>query len=176
MIPFYSLHVVKQYSPFLGCQIDLPFRILLLSDGSLTRHLQIFLGSSIQIQILRTGIAQLTDYHGNFIYSQIHYPQISRQTCLVTEKNVKVVYANSIWNKDILQKYCTNPNIPIGNWLIESELDIFRYLYKIEYIYSSHLEEYFDCEGPFWSRYYFLIHNGNILASIQEVFSSRLKI
>nr|YP_010336448.1 hypothetical protein MW428_pgp044 [Goniotrichopsis reniformis]UNJ14854.1 hypothetical protein [Goniotrichopsis reniformis] len=174
MIPLYSFQISELYAPSLLDQIPLLFRILIFSDGSLTRHLQIILGDYINIELENTALAQLNDYHGNLLYTKIDYPQISRQIWLVTEKNGKVVYANSIWNENILRKYFKDPNIPIGNWLIESELDIFRKIYKVEYVHYYDLEKHFGYKGPFWSRYYFLIHKGDILASINEIFSSRI--
>nr|YP_010336644.1 hypothetical protein MW557_pgp044 [Rhodospora sordida]UNJ15050.1 hypothetical protein [Rhodospora sordida] len=174
MISFYSSQIPKLPDIFTFSQIFLPFRILLLSDGSLTRHLHIFLGYSMKVQILETAIIPLKDYHYDSIYSKIPYPQISRQIWLIMNKNTKILYANSIWNEMVFLKYFKNPEIPLGNWLIQSELDIFRLIYKVEYIYCYTLEKQFGCRGPFWTRYYFLIHNGNILASIQEVFSSTL--
>lgn len=174
MVSIYSFRMQKLQAAYNFNKITIPFRLLLFSDGSLTRHLQILSGYSIRIMIIKTSIAQLKDRHGNYIYFTVPYPQISRQIWLVNEKNVKVVYANSIWNQEAFNKYLTVPKIPIGKWIIDSEIDVFRYIYKIEYIYSINLENHFKCKGPFWTRYYFLIHDGEILASIQEVFSSNL--
>nr|YP_010335859.1 hypothetical protein MW631_pgp043 [Chroothece richteriana]UNJ14265.1 hypothetical protein [Chroothece richteriana] len=155
---------------------DMPscFKLLILSDGSLTRHLQLILNSTIQVEIDMFDKHSLLNYHYCGIHSVIPGPRISRRIWLITEQKEKVVYAHSIWPRNMFLRDFSNPDQSIGNWLIESEIDVFKYIYKIEYVYSYHLEQNFNSPGPFWSRYYFLVRNGCILTSVQEVFSPLL--
>ena len=171
MISLYSL-IVKQ-SSFKSPSVIIPpiWQTILLSDGSLTRHLEILLGTPVELQIQTIANIQLRDYSERFICSKICYPQISRLVWLRAHNKGNIVYANSIWNTKILSEFITNERLPIGRLFIDLELDICKQIYQIEYVHSYELERKFQYVGPFWSRQYFLMHHGEILASIQEFFS-----
>nr|YP_009296842.1 hypothetical protein Bangp_103 [Bangiopsis subsimplex]AOM66185.1 hypothetical protein Bangp_103 [Bangiopsis subsimplex]ARO90455.1 conserved hypothetical plastid protein [Bangiopsis subsimplex] len=174
MISVLSLHYTY-LSNVVSCHIlPIEWQIILFSDGSLTRHLEILLGEFIYVKIQAKNLWRLNPLLEKFIYSQIPYPRIKREIWLTTEKNVKVIYAISLWNNKALYKHFKNRNIPLGKILIESELDIHKQTYKIELIISSNLEKQFKRQGPFWSRSYFLIHSKNILAFVQEIFSPQI--
>lgn len=173
MITYFSFQNISLLYNIPYSVIPKEWQLILFSDGSLTRHLEILLKNSIKLQIYKITTAKLVNYHEQFVCSNISYPQKNRQTWLITQNNKKILYATSIWNHSSLST-SFSINIPIGKFLIETELDIFREIYKIDLLYSHDLEKEFNSKGPFWSRNYFLKHNQQILANIQEVFSPRI--
>ena len=175
MISLYSFQLAQSFKRVSLKGLAPIWQTILLSDGSLTRHLEILSGGLIQLKIELVMIIQSYNSFDKLLCSKILYPQLSRKIWLTTKEGSRIVYANSIWDADELSKLINNEKLPLGISFIESELDIFKQIYKIDYIYSIDLENSFKQIGPFWSRYYFLLHHGKIIASILEIFSPCLE-
>lgn len=63
---------------------------------------------------------------------------------------------------------------PIGQFLIESQADIYKDIHEIYFGYSKNLENQFNSKGPIWGRKYTLYYHQEYLATIQEFFSPYL--
>nr|YP_010338587.1 hypothetical protein MW432_pgp044 [Rhodaphanes brevistipitata]UNJ18537.1 hypothetical protein [Rhodaphanes brevistipitata] len=175
MVSLFSSKILDSIYQIPNEAVSEKLQVLLFSDGSLTRHSEIILGTEIEIE-LHNNTKSMYKQDEKILRGQIPNPRINRQIWLKTVQGVKIAYATSIWKKEIFYEVFLKKNIALGNYLIELEYDIYKEIYNIEYIYCYHLEKEFQREGPFWSRHYFLRHNGEILASIREVLSPSIYI
>jgi len=67
-----------------------------------------------------------------------------------------------------------HPDLPIGQNLIQEKLETFREVRRLYYGEAEPIARLLNCSGPFWARHYLLLHRGQPLTVIYEVFSSRL--
>jgi chorismate--pyruvate lyase len=163
-----------------GDEISSPFwRLLLLSDGSVTRHLQLLTGSRVKVECLSmVDIGESLEGlpPGAEI---IPGPRVERQVLLQggsrgDEPRTNLVYACSWWNADRVDEFLKDKSKPIWVSLSEGQVEIYR---EIQYVHQGHnesLEEVFKCKGPFFGRRYIFWHQSKPLCLIYEVFSPKL--
>ena len=143
------------------------WRIILLGDGSFTRHSQILTYSTSVINHICTHI-----YIKNNIHSSSY---VNRKIWIGTNKRKNLIFASSWWNLIEYEKVYKDPSKAIGSFLIQSELDFYRDIHGIFLGYSLELELIFASTGPFWGRYYTLFHKGQPVSIIYEIFSPILE-
>ncbi|CAG9464556.1 unnamed protein product [Pedinophyceae sp. YPF-701] len=159
-----------------------PWRVMLLSDGSVTRHLQILSGLDIEVDCLsmrRLSDAELAEAHDRLPdVSLIDGPVVERQVVLrrTCRSKQALVYAASWWNADKVDTYLRDRSKPIWASLSEERLELHRQLCEVRYGRSPELEaaELLGHPGPFWARHYVFYHDGAPLTVIYEVFSTAL--
>nr|YP_009402701.1 hypothetical protein [Compsopogon caeruleus]ARX96055.1 hypothetical protein [Compsopogon caeruleus] len=144
--------------------------ILMVSDGSLTRQLEILTQSSIQtLYTLNSDISCSNAKKDLFC-------NVIREIYLINRDGDKLVYAVSWWISNIHIHnidYIIN-NIPIGKYFIENRIDFYKDIISIHLLYSDNYRTIFFKQGPYWSRYYLLYLDKQAVAIFLEIFSPKL--
>jgi len=152
------------------------WRVMLLSDGSVTRHLQLLTDITIQVECLeQADVAGHEDLPE--AVALIPGPLVQRQVYLVNSATQeRLVYAASWWSKEDLRRYMRESEAPIWVNLQAKRAELYR---SIERVYLGHhpvLDHEFDAQGePLWGRHYVFFHEGRPLTVIYEVFSNSLE-
>ena len=161
--------VVKNGLPH--TQLTPPWQLLLLGDGSPTRHLQLLTGESTEVDVIdMSSIGMDTDNAPKLIQA-VPGPRLRRQVWLRTASGQRLAYASSWWEASHVDEYLQNRSLPIWASLARLRTELYRDVQGIEYGYSTSLETGFNQAGPFWGRYYLFWHRGQPLTLIYEVFS-----
>lgn len=151
------------------------WNLLLLSDGSVTRHLQVLSGEPTQINLIdMSPIGDSTDGAPGYI-QQINGPRMRRQVWLHNSFDAPLAYASSWWDASLVDAYLKNKSLPIWASLAAQKAELYRQILCVQQGHSEALENAFGCPGPFWGRYYFFWHDQKPLTLIYEVFSPRLQ-
>lgn len=153
------------------------WKVMLLSDGSVTRHLQLLTNQRVQVECLemknigeeRSGLPAAT--------GQLEGPLVQRQVLLhIPGPHSKAyVYATSWWNAATVDEYLTDRNQPIWVSLSQGRTELYRDILQLELGHCPYLEGRFQATGPFWGRQYLFWHGGKPLTLIYEVFSPALE-
>jgi chorismate lyase len=165
-------------------QVDPVLRLLLLGDGLTTRTLAALTQEPIQAHLLDTGRVELLAEQSAAPQSmqrltkdlaRLGSPLMRRRVWLCGATSQQpLLYATSWWNSDHLAQYLPHPDLPIGQNLIQEKLETFREVRRLYYGEAEPIARLLNCPGPFWARHYLLLHRGQTLTVIYEVFSSRL--
>ncbi|GAQ80691.1 hypothetical protein KFL_000600080 [Klebsormidium nitens] len=152
------------------------WRVLLLSDGSVTRHLQLLsdFGSvtadCFQMAEIGDDLAGLPPGA-----ELVPGPRVQRQVWLRTADGQPLVYAASWWSAREVRGYLKEVQKPIWVNLSETRAELYRDVQRLYLGFSDELERAFGVPGPFWSRHYVFYHDGRPLTLIYEVFSRSLE-
>jgi len=151
------------------------WKVILLSDGSVTRHLQLLTGLPVSVECIEmrdigrdiSGLPKDVE--------QLQGDIVQRQVFLRTGSIAKVqVYAASWWNKDEVECYLKDQEKPIWVSLCEGRTEMYREIKRCYYGNSPKLQRVFENTGPFWARHYIFWHGGKPLTIVYEVFSPSL--
>lgn len=154
----------SQTNYLLNQLIPLEWQLVLINDGSFTQNLNSLTGKNIKIEII--------SIFENKILNQHNY---TREIWLKDHNCNRLAFAQSLWPIYNNTKYLKLPNNqPVGQSLIELQIDIYKDIHEIYYGYSQYLEKEFHIEGPTWGRKYTLYYKNNPLATIQEIFSPQI--
>lgn len=179
--PWYSLtplwqggeEVVRQGLPH--SQLSPAWQILLLGDGSPTRHLQLLTTEPTEVDVIdMSAIGMNIDNAPNLIHA-VPGPRLRRQVWLRTASGQRLAYAASWWEASHVDEYLQNRSLPIWASLARLRTELYRDVQGIYYGNSQELELAFGESGPFWGRHYLFWHYGKPLTLIYEVFSPYLK-
>lgn len=155
-------------------QLAPAWQILLLGDGSPTRHLGLLTREKIEVDVLdMSPIGDSNDGAPNLI-SAIPTPHLRRQVWLRTASGQRLAYATSWWDAEHVDDYLQNRNLPIWESLTRLHTELYRDIQGLYYGRSPALEAAFQEKGPFWGRHYLFWHDGKPLTLIYEVFSPYL--
>nr|ALL97362.1 ycf21 [Pyropia endiviifolia] len=143
------------------------WKVILLGDGSFTRHCQIITYGETTITHISTSIYSKPQ---NLLQSYVN-----RQVWIGNNLKNKLIFASSWWNSDKYEAIYKYPSRAIGSVFIQSELDCYRDIHGIFLGYSAELESFFSVSGPFWGRYYTLFHEEKPISIIYEIFSPLLE-
>ncbi len=167
-------------------QIDPLLRLLLLGDGFTTRNLAALVQEPIQAHLLDTGAVDLSAEQRATPkpmqqlardLARLGSPLLRRRVWLSGATSQQpLLYATSWWNPDHLARHLPNPKKPIGQNLIQEQLETFRELRRLYCGQAEPIAQLLGCPGPFWARHYLLLHKGKPLTVIYEVFSPRLSV
>lgn len=156
-------------------QLAPAWQILLLGDGSPTRHLQLLTGEPTEVDVIdMSPIGMDTDNAPSHL-QVVPGPRIRRQVWLRTASGQRLAYASSWWEASHVDDYLQNRSLPI--WLSLSRLrtELYRDVQGLYYGHSAELEHAFGQPGPFWGRHYLFWHHGQPFTLIYEVFSPYLQ-
>lgn len=165
--------VVRQGLPH--SQLSPTWQMLLLGDGSPTRHLQLLTGEKTAVDVIDMSIVKVDLDDPPEQIEAIAEPRILRQVWLKTASGKRLAYAASWWALNQIDEYLQNRSLPIWDSLSSLHLELYRDIRGLYYGYSSYLNEHFAEKGPFWGRHYIFWHNQQPLTLIYEVFSPSLK-
>jgi chorismate lyase len=156
-------------------QLAPTWQILLLGDGSPTRHLQLLTTEPTEVDVIDMSLIGMSDDGAPKQIQAVPGPRLRRQVWLRTASGQRLAYATSWWDANYVDEYLQNRNIPIWASLARLRSELYRDIQGIYYGHSAELELAFSEEGPFWGRHYLFWHHGQPLTLIYEVFSPYLK-
>lgn len=151
------------------------WQMLILGDGSPTRHLQLLTGEPTEVDVIdMAAIGTDPDFAPPAI-ATVPGPRLRRQVWLRTASGQRLAYATSWWEASHVDEYLQNRSLPIWASLARLRTELYRDIQGIHYGRSPALERAFGEVGPFWGRHYLFWHDGQPLTLIYEVFSPYLR-
>ena len=150
------------------------WKLMLLGDGSPTRHLQLLTNQETKIKLISMQIDPLFNEEGPIEINQLKEPLIRRQVW-IRNQNKNLAWAESWWNSEQVSQNLKAKEEPIWKNLTQDRSELFREVDSISIVNSNWLEEEFRFEGPFWSRNYRFFRNKKPLTIIREVFNPHLE-
>ncbi len=159
-----------------GANLSGAWKLLLLGDGSPTRHLQLLTGAPLTIAL----IAMEPEGHGPMgpdlppEVAELDPPLLRRQVWLNCGGE-SLGWAESWWNQEQAEACLQNRRQPIWSSLTEGRAELFREVDGLALVEADWLQERFGCPGPYWSRHYRFFRQGRELTVIREVFSPTLE-
>eukprot|EP00873_Tetraselmis_striata_P040725 jgi/Tetstr1/460989/TSEL_006140.t1 len=154
-----------------------PWKVMLLSDGSVTRHLQLLTDLDVSVDCF-----EMRNIGNNFTClpeetQLLSGPILQRQVFLRegNEDKQAHVYAASWWDASQVDELLKDKSKPIWVSLSEGRTELYREIKRVYCGHSEKLEEAFQRKGPFWGRHYIFWHDGKPLTVIYEVFSGSLE-
>ncbi|MDY7013175.1 MAG: chorismate lyase [Cyanobacteriota bacterium] len=156
-------------------QLAPAWQVLLLGDGSPTRHLKLLAREQIEVDVIDMSPIGSSEDGAPQRIQAVPLPRLRRQVWLRTASGQRLAYAVSWWDADRVDEYLQNRSLPIWDNLASLHSELYRDIQGIHYGRSEALEEAFQEEGPFWGRHYLFWHSGQPLTLIYEVFSPYLQ-
>jgi chorismate--pyruvate lyase len=159
-----------------GANLTGAWKLMLLGDGSPTRHMQLLTGSPLTIAL----IAMEPEGHGPpgpglpTEVAELDPPLLRRQVWLNCGGE-SLGWAESWWNQEQAEACLQNRRQPIWSSLTEGRTELFREVDGLALVEADWLEERFGRPGPYWSRHYRFFRQGRELTVIREVFSPALE-
>ena len=157
------------------CQLSPAWQILLLGDGSPTRHLQLLTGEPTEVDVIDMSLVGLNQDNAPEQIEVVPGPRIRRQVWLRTASGQRLAYATSWWEASHVDDYLQNRSLPIWTSLARLRTELYRDVKGLYYGHSPALERAFGQQGPFWGRHYLFWHHGQPFTLIYEVFSPYLE-
>lgn len=155
-------------------QLSPTWQLLLLGDGSPTRHLQLLTSEPTEVDVIDMSPIGLDNDGAPDLIEAVPGPRLRRQVWLRTASGQRLAYATSWWEASHVDEYLQNRNLPIWASLARLRTELYRDIQGIYYGHSAALESAFEQPGPFWGRHYLFWHHGRPLTLIYEVFSPYL--
>ena len=155
-------------------QLSPAWQILMLGDGSPTRHLQLLTREPTEVDVIDMSPVSPGGAAAPLPIAEVPGPHLRRQVWLRTASGQRQAYATSWWEASHVEEYLENRALPIWASLAKLRTELYRDIQGIEFGLSAELEEAFEQKGPFWGRHYLFWHHGKPLTLIYEVFSPYL--
>ncbi len=155
-------------------QLAPAWQILLLGDGSPTRHLQLLTGEPTEVDVIDMSPIGMNPDGAPDLIEAVPAPRLRRQVWLKKESGQRLAYATSWWEASHVDEYLQNRSIPIWASLARLRTELYRDVQGVYYGNSPELEEAFGEKGPFWGRHYLFWHHHQPFTLIYEVFSPYL--
>lgn len=155
-------------------QLAPAWQMLILGDGSPTRHLQLLTGEPTKVDVIDMSLIGMDSDQAPEIITSIPGPRIRRQVWLRTASGQRLAYAVSWWEANHVDEYLQNRSLTIWESLASRRTELYRDIQSIYYGYSESLDLEFNQVGPFWGRHYLFWHHGKPLTVIYEIFSPYL--
>ena len=163
-------------SPGPGLALSGPWRLLLLGDGSPTRHLQTLSGLPVEIDLIAMAPEPPAPPGGAAPaeIAELDPPLLRRQVWLRCG-NRSLAWAESWWNQQQADQHLLNRDQPIWLSLTSNRAELFREVDGLALVAAPWLEQRFGRSGPFWARHYRFFRGGEPFTVIREVFSPDLE-
>lgn len=155
-------------------QLAPAWQLLLLGDGSPTRHLQLLTGEPTEVDVIDMSLIGMDLDGAPDLIQAVPEPRVRRQVWLRTPSGQRLAYATSWWEASHVDEYLQNRSLPIWASLTRLRTELYRDVQGIYYGNCTALESAFEQKGPFWGRHYLFWHHGQPLTLIYEVFSPYL--
>ncbi len=126
------------------------WQMLLLGDGSPTRHLQLLTGEPTEVDVIDMSPIGLDADHAPVQITVVPGPRLRRQVWLRTASGQRLAYATSWWEASHVDEYLQNRSLPIWASLARLRTELYRDVQGIYYGHSPALEHAFGESGPFW--------------------------
>lgn len=169
-----------------GSSLSGPWKLLLLGDGSPTRHLQLLTGAPVEVVLIAMAPDPATDPANDSgaeaasssgrpaEVAELEPPLIRRQVWLNCG-DATLAWAESWWNQAAAERHLQDRQLPIWRSLTADRAELFREVDGLARVNAPWLERRFGVPGPFWSRHYRFFRGGVELTVIREVFSPALE-
>ena len=151
-----------------------PWRLLLLGDGSPTRHLELLTGAPVEVELIAMAPDGALDPRVPGEVAALEPPLLRRQVWLRCN-GLALAWAESWWNRNEADRSLRDRRLPIWRSLSADRAELFREVDGLAQVSADWLEEGFGEAGPFWSRHYRFFRGGRPLTVIREVFSPALE-
>jgi chorismate--pyruvate lyase len=154
-----------------------PWRLLLLGDGSPTRHLESLTGRPVEIELIAMGPQLRAGDDGARPPAEVEElasPLLRRQVWLRCGERT-LAWAESWWNQSQAEEHLQRRDQPIWRSLTANRAELFREVDGLARVDAPWLADRFGRPGPFWSRHYRFFRGGRPLTVIREVFSPELE-
>ena len=151
-----------------------PWRLLLLGDGSPTRHLQSLTGLPVEVEVIAMAADNSPEREAPAEVAELERPLLRRQVWLRCGDST-LAWAESWWNQAEAERHLQQRSQPIWRSLTAKRAELYREVDGLAKVLAPKLAERFGCAGPYWSRHYRFFRNGRELTVIREVFSPRLQ-
>jgi chorismate lyase len=155
-------------------QLAPTWQMLLLGDGSPTRHLQLLTQEPTEVDVIDMSLIGNDSDGAPELIQVVPGPRLRRQVWLRTASGQRLAYATSWWEASHIDEYLQNRSLPIWSNLAQLRTELYRDIQGLHYGHSTALERAFGQPGPFWGRHYLFWHHGRPLTLIYEVFSPYL--
>jgi hypothetical protein len=161
-----------------GAVLSGAWRLMLLGDGSPTRHFQLLTGDPVDIELIAMAADDASSAGSGGPpppeISELNTPLLRRQVWLRCGAQT-LAWAESWWNQQQADAYLQQRELPIWRSLTSHRAELFREVDGLARVDAPWLEERFGEPGPFWSRHYRFFRGGKELTVIREVFSPALE-
>ena len=149
-----------------------PWRLLLLGDGSPTRHLQTLSGLPVEIDVIAMAPEPANPSGGQppEEIRELASPLLRRQVWLRCGGDT-LAWAESWWNQRQAELHLRQRDQPIWRSLTSERAELFREVDGLALVDAPWLAARFRAEGPYWARHYRFFRGGQPLTVIREVFS-----
>jgi chorismate--pyruvate lyase len=151
-----------------------PWRLLLLGDGSPTRHLQLLTGLPVEVEVITMAADPQAQTEAPPEVEGLSPPLLRRQVWLRCG-GVTLAWAESWWNLELAAQHLKQRDRPIWRSLTANRAELYREIDGLAIVSAPHLEAGFGQPGPYWSRHYRFFRGGKPLTVIREVFSPQLE-
>jgi len=151
-----------------------PWRLLLLGDGSPTRHLQSLTGVAVDVEVIAMEADADSGHEAPTEVSELELPLLRRQVWLRCG-NQTLAWAESWWNQAEAERHLQERNQPIWRSLTAKRAELYREVDGLALVEAPALVAGFGHPGPYWSRHYRFFRAGRELTVIREVFSPALE-
>tara|TARA_Y100001978_G_C23473439_1_gene328066 strand:+ start:76 stop:660 length:585 start_codon:yes stop_codon:yes gene_type:complete len=150
-----------------------PWQLMLLGDGSPTRHLKLLTGHEVAIKV----ISMAMENNKNGVPEEVNElePPLIRRQVWLTCGDLTLAWAESWWNNQEAERHLQNRNQPIWKSLTQGRSELFREVDGLALVDANWLKLEFKEDGPFWSRHYRFFRNQKELTVIREVFSPKIE-
>ena len=150
------------------------WQLMLLGDGSPTRHLSLLTGEEVKIELIGMDLDLHPDKNAPTEIIELQPPLLRRQVWLQCGSQT-LAWAESWWNQKEAEHHLKNQNPPIWQSLTKGRSELFREVDGLALVRSDWLEAKFQHQGPFWSRHYRFFRQKKELTVIREVFSPKFE-
>ncbi len=150
------------------------WQIMLLGDGSPTRHLNLLTGHKVKVKLIAMQAEEKQVEEAPVEVKELIPPLIRRQVWLSCRSQT-LAWAESWWNQKEAEHHLKNKEQPIWDSLTKGRSELFREVDGLALVNASWLEKEFQQKGPFWSRHYRFFRQEKELTVIREVFSPDLE-
>tara|TARA_B100000029_G_scaffold160806_1_gene156702 strand:+ start:192 stop:776 length:585 start_codon:yes stop_codon:yes gene_type:complete len=151
-----------------------PWQLLLLGDGSPTRHLRLLTGHDVEVKLIAMEYEPKTNKEAPIETKELLPPLLRRQVWLTCNSQT-LAWAESWWNHKEAELHLKNKEQPIWRSLTQGRSELFREVDGLALVNANWLESEFEHKGPFWSRHYRFFRKEKELTVIREVFSPQLE-
>ena len=150
------------------------WKLLLLGDGSPTRHLELLTGRAVEVELIAMAPDPDPAIDAPLEVRELVSPLLRRQVWLCCGAET-LGWAESWWTLDQAHHHLPDQLQPIWRNLTAGRAELFREVDGLAQVNSGWLQDRFGHPGPYWSRHYRFFRQGKALTVIREVFSPALE-
>lgn len=125
------------------------WQILILGDGSPTRHLQLLTGETTEVDVIDMSAIGHASDRAPAQLQLIPGPRLRRQVWLRTASGQRLAYATSWWEAAHVDEYLQNRAMPIWTNLAQRKVELYRDIQAVYLGHSETLAAAFGEAGPF---------------------------